>query len=87
MRTHGFSLAEHLGRSQDHRPSLACRALRKQPTEREECTSAHPRQPVVHQELRALFGTTMLESPLVIDTSESRRFELVRFRFMQYLIA
>ena len=28
----------------------------------------------------------MLESTLVIDTSESRRFELVRFRFMQYLI-
>jgi len=27
MRTHGFSLAERLGRSQDHRPSLACRAL------------------------------------------------------------
>ena len=29
----------------------------------------------------------MLESTLVIDTCESRRFELVRFWFMQYLIA
>ena len=42
---------------------------------------------MVHQELPRAFGTSMLESTLVIDTSESRRFELVRLRFMQYLIA
>ena len=44
---------------------------------------------MVHQELPRAFGTSMLESTLAIDTntSESRRFELVRFRFMQYLIA
>ena len=69
----------------DHRPSLACRALASNRQ------NARNVQVLTHASRWCIrnsraFGTSMLESTLVIDTSESRRFELVRFRFIQYLI-
>ncbi len=48
---------------------------------------ARPREPKVHQELPRTASAWMLASAFAIDTSESCRSRLVRFRLIQYIIA